>query len=335
MLKNRIIQLNNTIDSCDKIFCLDNDKKINLLIERFNNTEEARKLISKDTLSNEPLPGVGSSAWKILYDAAKQYSIKEAYPNQDFPNLTNDSVCVFCMQPLSNDAKERLMRFKVFMEDKTQKDLNEIIKLLEAEKKSIESLTVPTSDSIKDLIDEIYERDTELSKELVVFLDDINRKIKERILAINERKVLSNSSVIISPKAKTAKLIEQLEKDAQDIEKTVNPEEFKKIVLEKNELEAKKLSLQRKELIIDYIKQLVLLHKYEECIAATDTRQITNRGKTIVSQALTPILTKQLEQELNDLGAGHLPINLKPTGSEGETRHKLQLIGCQTRKINL
>ncbi|MDD4729272.1 MAG: hypothetical protein PHN55_11055, partial [Dysgonamonadaceae bacterium] len=127
MLKNRIIQLNTTIESYDRIFCLDNDKKISLLIDRYNNTEEARKLISKDTLSNEPLPGVGSSAWKILYEAAKQYSIKEAYPNQDFPDLTNDSVCVFCMQPLSNEAQDRLMRFEVFMEDKTQKDLSETI----------------------------------------------------------------------------------------------------------------------------------------------------------------------------------------------------------------
>jgi len=335
MFKNRIVQLKTTIESCNSIFSLENDQKINLLINRFNTTEEARKIISNETLSNEPLPGIGSSAWKTLYDSAKQYSIKEAYPNEDFPNIANDSVCVLCMQPLSQEAQERFKKFKAFMEDKTQKDLNEIINLLEAQKKSISTLVIPTIESIKELIDEISERDAELSNEVIVFFENIIRKSKENILTINERKLISNSQAIISPVAKICTLVDQLEKEAQDIEKTANPEENEKKVIQKNELEAKKLLVQRKRAITDYIKQLVLLEKYDKCLAATDTRQITNRGKTIVSQALTPVLTSQLEQELNCLGAGHIPLNLKPTGSEGETRHKLELVGCQARKINL
>ena len=66
-----------------------------------------------------------------------------------------------------------------------------------------------------------------------------------------------------------------------------------------------------------------------------ETRGITQQGKKIVSGALTPILRNAVDVEIKALGATHLPLNLKPSGSDGETRHKMELDGCQTKKVSL
>lgn len=70
---------------------------------------------SKTSFANEPLAGVGSDTWRVLWQAAENYSVAEAYPGHDFPATEDGHYCVFCQQPLQTDAAERLQRFHQFV----------------------------------------------------------------------------------------------------------------------------------------------------------------------------------------------------------------------------
>ena len=70
--------------------------------------------------TNEPLPDIGSDAWRTLWEAARSYSKTSAYRELRFPNTNTGARCVLCHQDLDAEAAARLTRFEGFVKDDTQ-----------------------------------------------------------------------------------------------------------------------------------------------------------------------------------------------------------------------
>lgn len=81
----------------------------------------AATIASAKNFDAEPLTGVGTAAWRALWDAAREYSATVAYHDHPFPN-TEDAVCVLCQQPLADEGADRLTRFEEFVADTTSRD---------------------------------------------------------------------------------------------------------------------------------------------------------------------------------------------------------------------
>jgi energy-coupling factor transporter ATP-binding protein EcfA2 len=88
-------------------------------------TSEAASSAAADLFANEPIPNIGSDAWRILWAAARAYSESEAYPANSFPNTDDGAKCVLCQQDLSGSAGERMRRFDSFVRDETRKKADE------------------------------------------------------------------------------------------------------------------------------------------------------------------------------------------------------------------
>jgi hypothetical protein len=157
----------------------------------------------------------------------------------------------------------------------------------------------------------------------------ISDKLLEIIQAIRDKAPATEfSPVKESPEQGLRDIASQFEEEAKEMDKA--PDEYEQKKAEKAELEAQKLFHERKNEILNYVEQLKLAKKYEPCIAETDFIGVTLKGKKIITEALTPQLREGLEEELKKLGATHLELNLKASGTEGETKHKLELKGIQT-----
>jgi ABC-type lipoprotein export system ATPase subunit len=132
------------------------------------------------------------------------------------------------------------------------------------------------------------------------------------------------------------RISDALEKEATEVEKSAVPGTLLKMKAQQTELAAKKLLYTRRDSIKTYVGQLRTAKKYDQCIAETDFRSITDKGKDILTKTLTPQLQEALLEELGALNARHIPLRLKATGREGETLHKLELMGCPSSvKANL
>ena len=103
--------------------------------------EEAANLLAR-TFASEPLPGVGTSPWKELWDSAKRFSEEHAYHRQEFPVVDDDSRCVLCQQTLDDDGRSRLLRFDQFVRDDTQIRLNQARSSYEIQKANLVQLVV-------------------------------------------------------------------------------------------------------------------------------------------------------------------------------------------------
>lgn len=82
----------------------------------------AASVAAASSFDDEPLAGVGSESWRLLWNAARNYSTTEAYHAHQFPVTGEGATCVLCQQPLNDDAKTRLLRFDRYMADTTERD---------------------------------------------------------------------------------------------------------------------------------------------------------------------------------------------------------------------
>ncbi|MCC6526979.1 MAG: hypothetical protein IT373_30310 [Polyangiaceae bacterium] len=85
--------------------------------------EAATAVASAAAFGAEPLSGVGSSPWRLLWDAARRYAAEGAALDADFPDTSQGARCVLCQQELSADAASRLRRFDRFVKDNVQASL--------------------------------------------------------------------------------------------------------------------------------------------------------------------------------------------------------------------
>ncbi len=110
--------------------------------QEFDTAVKAAELASKAAFEAEPLKGVGSDAWQELWMAAKKFSETKAYPGEEFPNTGPNSKCVLCLQDLDEEAKDRLNRFKAFIQGETAKKERESYETYQKQIDLIEDLDI-------------------------------------------------------------------------------------------------------------------------------------------------------------------------------------------------
>ena len=138
--KERVTKLRTYVEH--RTISLSNERldKLKEMIKALAAADKAVELASQSKLQDEPLPSAGERAWQILYNAAKDYSTTKAYPDLEFPVVRDKSRCVLCMQLLNEEGKQRLLRFKAFMEQATKKKQEEAKNALDSAVESIEIL---------------------------------------------------------------------------------------------------------------------------------------------------------------------------------------------------
>ena len=336
-LHDRTKQFIDILEGIEKTLSAEKEEVLKGLIRELSIAEKTLAVVSKESLDSEPLPGAGEDTWRVLYEAAKEYSIKKAYIGEDFPHIGKDSRCVFCMQLLSEEAKERLRRFKAYMEEASKKTAEEATAKISGLLKDIKSIDELLLESYKDVMDEVRIRNDRIAKDTKGFYSVMVKRARDMIQAAENK----NGEFILppmtpSPLEKIRGIINDLKNEIRKIEEATEPEKIKELESERVELEAKRCLSSKKIELIEYIENLKIAHKYDNCIKETEFTAITLKGKKVISEALTPELKRALQQELKELRASHLPLNLKSYGIEGETSHKMQLNGIQfPERVNL
>jgi energy-coupling factor transporter ATP-binding protein EcfA2 len=88
-------------------------------------TLDTAAAVLASAFDSEPLPGVGTGAWRALWDAARRFSEEYAYPEQSFPSAREGDHCVLCLQALDGAAQERFGRFDRFVKEDIQVQLRD------------------------------------------------------------------------------------------------------------------------------------------------------------------------------------------------------------------
>ena len=316
--KERLNSLYQNIQELNSALSDDKLAEIKLQINNSNELKKAHEIASGKILS-EPLPGVGENSWQFLYNAAKKYSEEFAYTDKKFPYVDEGSRCVLCMQNLDNSAKQRMLRFKDYMEQTSKKDYDDAVSLLNATTVNLTNTKILNESEIEIFVNQIEEKNEPLSKE-----------VKKNYALLKNRhecfkKIAANIDIEIIPQisdetlSKLSKFLNDLEVEANNYEKLDKTAELDKLRDKKKKLISKKYFYSAKKNIIDQIEKLIIIEKYNNCIRETNTLGITKKGKDILIESLSPDLSEHLDSELQKLGVNYLTLNLISTGSKGDT----------------
>ena len=182
------------IQAIEQNFAEGNKSVVESINQDLITKKEAYQVAQKTVKGDDPLKGVGSETWRQLWAAAKRYAIQEVHPNTfNFPDSESAEICVFCQQPLSEDARERLFRFNTFIQDETSKNFviaEEKLKNKIDELEKISIIVTDTLDELKmelpNLVNDLLEFQTILSEKKLMYINFLNsntlREISDELL---------------------------------------------------------------------------------------------------------------------------------------------------------
>ncbi len=273
-------------------------------------TAEAARLASDSLFREAPLPGVGSDAWRRLWEAARAYSDQVAYPGRTFPAPVEDERCVLCQQPLGADALHRHAEFETFVKGAAQKAAAEAVRQLEDYRRELGSARMPMGD-IRALVTLLK---TELDRPELA--SDVRRAASTAAWRL--RALLSGNAETTAQAPVPAEELKALREDiagrARALSGDADSAERRALVAEHEGLKDR-MSLAG---IADDVRaeierqvEIAALRKAEKTCGTATKRRITTKNKDLSEKLVTDVLRGRFAREIQKLQIGSMPIELR------------------------
>ncbi len=322
----RLLGFRNDIHA--KIQMLSKEKLDAILAQKqiFIDTKCAAERAARNLMGEDILSGVGEEVWKIMWNAAKKYSLEKAYIKKSFPNIEDGAKCVLCQQVLDTPAKERMKSF----EEHIKGNLEQQVKKEETSYNSLckESLFAPIRFvHQQNSLDDIGLIDAKLLKIVRRYLASIRLRQMQFCFIVNKSKDENLSDYSLSPFAEINQQIEKHQTTIQELKAAANDSGLEMLRKEKAELEDKKIIKKYKQSILDEIKRLNDISFLDDCEKSANTRSTTNLSNSITDGVITSKIREQFQKEIRSLIGEHIRVEFKRTeGKPGMPKHKLVLL---------
>ena len=272
------------------------------------------------------LNGVGTETWRALWEAARKYSIGEAYPGREFPATNEGDRCVLCHQDLGPDARKRLQEFDASIRgtlesaaSNAEETYTKALERLPTWMTSVEITAVCTAaldDSWAPVLTEFWAQ-VQLSCKRLKLGDPQEQAMPIATPAENIERLQSYSDTLEA-------VALQFDQDASQFDR-------EKAADIKLNLEAKRWTAQQESSIDEEIVRCKKAAQYDKWIASTNPQAISKKAGELAQIAITEAYVQRFNAELGSLGAEHIRVTLNKTRTNhGVVMHKLQLAGAST-----
>ena len=303
-----------TDENCRRILRLKKDK----LIKR-----EAAQAAATKVFSGAPLEGIGTDAWKLLWEHARRYSEDHAYRGQAFPYLDEEARCVLCHQPLSDDARQRLTTFEEYIKGQAERDVIVAEEALEDAMSSIGD--IPTDQAIKTQCDAgglTYQGDMPP----IVKSVDALRQRKEKLLEVDTVDELPQVPDCSAWLKETKKVASGYAEAATACQEDAASDTRPQLEIKLRELKARKWVSEQSDAVREEIDRLKSVDRLEKAKRLTDTRGLSRKKGEIAEALITEAFVKRFRNELAALGASRVKVELvKKRVEHGRVLHELRL----------
>ncbi len=291
---------------------------------------EAATLAAARAFSSESLPGVGGAIWKELWESARRFSADAT--GKIFPPALSDP-CPLCLQPLGDDAVERVNRFENFIQLDTERVAVASEKLAASSLRSLKAASF-NIEVCQAGLREIALRNPELAKQSRRYVAATRLR---RYLAVKAAKG-GETAILVALPADPIDAIFGLETStrnyAAEIRKTADAEARKKVEQEVAELDDRVILAGILPEIKTEIERLKSVKFLEACSEDTTTNLITRFASEIADQVLTPKLRDRFLQEIVKLAADKVRVEIIRSKSDSGTPHyQIKLLASPRSKV--
>lgn len=286
-------------------------------------SEEAKRL-REATFPEDLLAGTGSEPWKILWDAARQFSEELAYPEKEFPFVEDGARCLLCQQDLQHKAAHRLKHFQAFVASTTERELSRLREDFTRLRKGFIDLKT-TNHAVDETVKEIRIEHEALADAIAAALAVDENRRKAVVAALAEDKDLAaDSPVSASMVRESEAMLVEVEARIKALRTSATPETRKRMTTEAQELRACKLLGTHKQTVLDDIERRKKYAAYGVCIEETKTQAITQKSSSVTKVVVSQRLKQSFSDELVNLSFKHIEVELKELGgADGVFYHKL------------
>ena len=271
---------------------------------------EASLLASERLFRGAPLPGVGSDAWRRLWEAARSYSDEVVYPDRTFPEPVQDERCVLCQQPLEDDARHRQSGFETFVKGAAQKAAEDAAGEVRDYRRDLADARMPMSD-IRALVTLVR---TELDRPGMA--SEVRRAAligawRLRALLADDDEPATQALV---PKEGLKALREDVAHRASALSGDADSAERQALVSEYRELKDRlALAAIAEDVRVEIERQVEIaaLRKAEKTCGTGTKRLITTKNKDLSEKLVTDALRGRFAREVEKLSIGSMPIELR------------------------
>lgn len=290
--------------------------------------EEAAALLAR-SFESEPLPGVGSSPWKVLWEAAQRFSKEHAYPDHEFPFLGEKCRCVLCQQPLGAQSRDRFLRFDEFVRNDTQVRLQDTKRAYEQKGKVLRDLTV-SPEAVANNLDDLEDTNRDVVAEV--------RELLSKYEAASEQvlEALSNQQAVPQIAIEHGQVITRL-REASDAAKATaeelgNPEGIQKqlraLTTRRAELELLDQVKTSRPAIVKEIARLKERDALEAAKSAAATTGITKKILELSEESITEVVRDTFTRETDRLRLERVTI-ARTRADKGALLHQPKLVGAR------
>jgi energy-coupling factor transporter ATP-binding protein EcfA2 len=290
--------------------------------------QKAADLLAR-SFESDPLPGMGTSLWKVLWESARRFSEEHAYPAQTFPVVEANCRCVLCQEPLSADARDRLSRFERFVKDDTQVRVDEARQIYDRQVQSLNNLQIAPDTVLSD------QKDLEVTHALLiadfrVLLDKYANARKATLDAISTSGPVALFGV--EPLAVLTALA-QAATTARDMaaglaNPTIVQERLAGTTVRRQELDLLQETKNLRATIIGEIARRKEREKLEAAKTAAATGPITKKILELSEESITEVVRDTFTRETDRLRLERVTI-ARTRADKGALLHQPKLVGAR------
>ena len=304
------------------------------LQSKYETAREAAKTAATKIFKGCPLPDVGSDVWKKLWDAAREYSEKHAYPALPFPVASTDNLCVLCQQKLGDEAVARLQSFEDFVKDTTKLEEKRAGKAYQEALDKIRASDVPIKE-ISDAVDLLRDENKELAK--LARVSAIKNKWRLRAILHSNKQEAKETNFPSSGSwlsEKTDHYIKALQKRIKVLRVDDKSEERKQMRSQRDGLKAREwLAIVQKDVVAE-IGRRKERKTLEKSLEDTKTHKITTKSSEIAEQLVTNMLCERFRSEVSKFNVKGFEVELrKEKSSHGVPLFRIFLTNNKHKQI--
>ena len=326
-LRDRLNGIKRRSSALAEVVSQERVEALNAFADAFATAREAALAASTALFADEPLPQIGSDAWRALWEAARRYSEAEAYPDRPFPVAQSSSVCVLCQQEIMPEAGTRLTRFEAFIKDDSKRKESEAQDAYDTAVAELTQARISRSDMnemIRFVADELGDEAlaAKLRRSVVLNLWRLRQILRRQ----DGHPRPSYRDIEAPPSAAIAAQVEDLSRRMSAMTAEVDSPERRAMIAERDALADRHWLSTIEADVLAEIERAQKITALKTALQYTTTNKITSKSTEIAEALVTNALRAQFAKEVGRIGVASLAIELKREKSAyGIPRFKVTL----------
>ena len=283
----------------------------------------AATIAAGESFESEPVQGVGSETWRVLWEAARTFAETEVHPGERFPGHAD--TCVLCHQALDDDARTRFGRFEATVKDETEREAAAAEREAERESDSLRRVATspaPVLVSLEQIADgdpetvEVWRGRLEAFDRVVATVDVLSTCLSaaEAAQEGDEVAVATASS-------------EALRQRASGVDPSQYAEQLAEVSAERAGISDQIVMAEEREALEREVDRLRELRRLDDAKRTTNTAVITQKATALTRSHVTTLVRDRFTRESDRLRLER--VTLEDTGGhKGRLQHRPAFVGA-------